>query len=138
MVLISHYFTAEKPTRLRGPNLDGAWCDELSWWSKMEETWDMLSFALRLGTHPQRIITMTPRPNKLVKKLLEREGKDTVVTRGATYDNMNNLSGIYIDELKEKYEGTRLGRQEIGGELLTDADGALWNYDMLDKLRVLN
>ena len=132
----SHYFTAEKPTRLRGPNLDGAWCDELSWWSKMEETWDMLSFALRLGAHPQRIITMTPRPNKLVKKLLEREGKDTVVTRGATYDNMNNLSGIYIDELKEKYEGTRLGRQEIGGELLTDADGALWTYEMLDKLRI--
>ena len=133
----SHYFTAEKPTRLRGPNLDGAWCDELSWWSKMEETWDMLSFALRLGAHPQRIITMTPRPNKLVKKLLEREGRDTVVTRGATYDNASNLSGIYIDELKDKYEGTRLGRQEIGGELLTDADGALWNYDMLDKLRVL-
>ena len=131
----THYFTAEKPNRLRGPNLDGAWCDELSWWSKMEETWDMLSFALRLGAHPQRIITMTPRPNRLVKELIKREGKDTVVTRGATYDNVGNLSATYVAELREKYEGTRLGRQEIGGELLTDADGALWNYTMLDGLR---
>ena len=131
----SHYYTAEKPTRLRGPNLDGAWCDELSWWSKMEETWDMLSFALRLGTHPQRVITMTPRPTKLVKRILEREGKDTVVTRGPTYDNVSNLSSIYIQELKDRYEGTRLGRQEIGGELITDADGALWNYDLIDGLR---
>ena len=132
---LTHYYTAEKPTRLRGPNLDGAWCDELSYWSKMEETWDMLTFALRLGAHPQRIVTMTPRPTRLVKELLKREGKDTVVTRGATYDNVGNLSPNYIKDIKEKYEGTRLGRQEIEGKLLVDADGALWNYTMLDGLR---
>ena len=115
----SHYFTAEKPTRLRGPNLDGAWCDELSWWSKMEETWDMLSFALRLGAHPQRIITMTPRPNKLVKKLLEREGRDTVVTRGATYDNMQAICLVYIlMNLKRNMKELGLVGRRLAGNCL--------------------
>ena len=133
----THYFTAEEPDRLRGPNLDGAWCDELGAWKKADETWNMLRFTLRYRDNPKVIVTTTPRPTPLVKKLLAREGKDVVVTRGSTYDNAANLASDYVQELKEQYEGTRLGRQEISGELLTDAPGALWNYEILDTHRVM-
>lgn len=132
---VTHYFTSEKPNRLRGPNLDYAWCDELTYWKYVQDTWNMLSFALRLGKRPQRIITMTPRPIKLLRDLLKREGKDVVVTRGSTYDNIDNLAEDFVREIKDTYEGTRLGRQEIGGELLNEAEGALWNHDMIGELR---
>ena len=127
-------FTSEKPDRLRGPNLDGVWCDELSYWRYLDDAWNNLMFCLRYQENPQCVITMTPRPVKLIRTLLDRH--DTILTRGSLYDNKDNLSASYIERVKERYEGTRLGRQEIWGELLEDVEGALWNLDLIDKTRV--
>lgn len=122
-------FTAEKPERLRGPNLDGFWADELSWWRYVEETWDNLMFALRLGRNPRGVITMTPRPIKIIRDIMSRD--DVNVVRGSTYDNRSNLAQTYIDRIEEEYAGTRLGRQELFGELLDDVLGALWTHESI-------
>lgn len=127
-------YSSEKPDRLRSGNHDAAWCDEVSYWAKPDYVWDMLMFTLRIGV-PQCVITMTPRPIRLVKKIVAREGDDAIITRGATHDNIANLSDIYIKKVIQPYVGTRLGRQEINGEILMDAEGALWNHAQLDECR---
>ncbi|KKM17735.1 hypothetical protein LCGC14_1672740 [marine sediment metagenome] len=129
-------FTSEKPDRLRGPNLDKVWCDELAAWQKLDETWDMLQLCLRYGSDPQAIITTTPRPKKVLRDLMKRENKDVAVTRGSTYDNAANLSPRFIQEIIREYSGTQLERQEIYGELLDEFEGALWSYSILDRNRV--
>ena len=130
----TNLYTSEKPRRARGANLDLIWCDELSWWQYPETMWDNLMFGLRVGS-PRIIVTMTPRPIQLVKDLIAREdGNHVVVTRGSTYDNMDNLADIYLEEVIKPYEGTTLGRQELGGELLMDIDGALWNHEQIERL----
>lgn len=134
---ITLLFTSERPSRLRGPNLDYAWCDELPYWKYVRATWNNLSFALRKGKKPQRVITMTPRRISIVKELLAREGQDVVVTRGSTYDNVGNLSADFLKELSH-YEGTTIGRQEIHGEVLDEEEGALWNHAQLDALRTFD
>ena len=131
----THLYTSEKPNRLRGANHDAAWCDEVSYWAYPTMAWDMLMLTLRYGKKPQVIATMTPRPIAVIRQLLAREGRDVVITRGSTYDNLTNLSPSFVDEVINQYEGTRLGRQEIGGELLEDVEGALWNHELLDTLR---
>lgn len=126
-------FSADEPERLRGPQHDGAWCDELGSW-RYPEAWDMLMFGLRLGLNPRVVITTTPRPTKLVRELVNDPG--IFVTRGSTYDNRANLAPTFFSQIVRKYEGTRLGRQELEAELLEDVPGALWNHRMIDDARV--
>jgi len=123
-------FSSEQPDRLRGPQFHRAWCDELGSW-KNPEAWDQLLFGLRLGVKPQVIITTTPKPTTLIKELVNN--KDSLVTRGSTFENQDNLAESAVKKLKEKYEGTRLGRQELFAEILEDVEGALWNRDMISK-----
>src|SRR5215831_2253734 len=127
-------FSAEEPERLRGPQHDAAVCDELASWSR-PETWDMLQFGLRLGRNPRCLVATTPRPTKLIRELLAREGRDVVVTRGSTYENRANLAPGFFDQIIGKYEGTRLGRQELEAELLEDTPGALWSHSIIDASR---
>ena len=131
---IATTYSADEPDRLRGPNHDLAWADEVAAW-RYPEAWDQLMFGLRIGDRPRAVATTTPRPTKLIRNLAERA--DCVVTRGSTYDNTANLSPAFLDEMRQRYEGTRLGRQELEAELLLDADGALWNRDMLDQARTV-
>jgi phage terminase large subunit-like protein len=131
---IATTFSAEEPDRLRGPQHDAAVCDELASWSRAE-TWDMLQFGLRLGRNPRCLVATTPRPIKLIRELLAREGRDVVVTRGSTYENRANLAPGFFDQVIRKYEGTRLGRQELNAELLDDTPGALWSHGIIDAAR---
>ena len=100
-------YSAEEPNRLRGPQHHYCWCDELASW-KYPETWDMLLFGLRLGQHPQAVITTTPRPIPIIKDLMA--DPRCVVTSGSTYENRDNLAPTFISSIVRKYEGTRLGR----------------------------
>jgi phage terminase large subunit-like protein len=131
---IATTFSAEEPERLRGPQHDAAVCDELGAWSR-PETWDMLQFGLRLGANPRCLVATTPRPTKLIRELLAREGRDVAVTRGSTYENRANLAPGFFDQVIRKYEGTRLGRQELNAELLEDTPGALWSHGIIDAAR---
>lgn len=130
---IATLFSADEPDRLRGPQHDAAWCDELAAW-RYPEAWDMLLMGLRLGCDPKACITTTPRPIPLIRSLLA--DPHTKVTRGSTYENRANLAQAFLDAILTKYEGTRLGRQELEAEILDDVPGALWNRTLLEKLRV--
>ena len=127
--------TAFDPESLRGPQFDAAWVDELAKWKKGQEAWDQLQFALRLGDHPQVCVTTTPRNVDVVKKLLA--SPSTVRTHAPTQANAANLAASFLEEVRERYRGTRLGRQELDGVLLTEAEGALWTTQMLEAGRVL-
>ena len=126
-------FSGEEPDRFRGPQFHGGWFDELAAF-KYPEAWDQYQFGLRLGTHPQTIVTTTPRPTKLIKDLIAREG--VRVIRGSTFDNAKNLAPSALAELKLRYENTRLGRQELYGEILDNVEGALWTREMIELARV--
>lgn len=132
----SHFklFSAEEPERLRGPQHHRIWGDELGAWRYAEQTWDQAQFGLRLGEHPRFIITTTPRPTALIKKLMN--DPRTHVTRESTYDNESNLPKVILNKFRERYEGTRLGRQELDAEILSDVAGALWRRAQIDELRV--
>lgn len=130
---IATTFAAEKPDRLRGPQHDTAWCDELCAWKYPQATWDMLAFGLRLGD-PRVCVTTTPRPIPTLKDILR--DPTTRTTRGSTYDNAANLAKRFLERLKRKHEGTRLGRQELFAELLEDTPGALWTLGLLERNRV--
>ncbi|WP_449649477.1 DNA-packaging protein [Tateyamaria pelophila] len=131
---IATVHTANDPEGLRGPQFDAAWVDELAKWKKGQETWDMLQFALRLGDDPRVCVTTTPRNVGVLKNLLERPS--TVVTHAPTEANAGNLAASFLEEVRSRYAGTRLGRQELDGVLLSDAEGALWTSEMLEGLRV--
>ncbi len=122
-------YTAEAYEKLRGPQFDGAWIDELAKFPNAKKVWDQLMFCLRLGNHPKVIVTTTPRPIPVIQKLLK--DKMTYVTRGSTYENKDNLSTSYIKHLMDQYEGTRLGAQEIHAEVLSQIQGALWTRNMI-------
>lgn len=130
---IAFTYNATQPDQLRGPQHHFAWADELAKWQYMQDSWDQLQFGLRLGVHPQQVVTTTPRPMPLIKKLIN--DPDTVVTRGRTYDNVGNLAGPFLKQIEERYGGTRLGRQELEGELLEDIPGALWSRTKIDEAR---
>lgn len=130
---IATVFTADEPERLRGPQHDGAWADEVGSW-RYPDAWDMLQFGLRLGIDPRVVVTTTPKPIKLVRDLVK--SPTTAITRGSTYDNAANLAAPFLEAIKAKYEGTRLGRQELYAEILDDVPGALWTRVMLDASRV--
>jgi phage terminase large subunit-like protein len=129
-------FSADEPERLRGPQHHGAWCDEPASWRYGTEAWDQLQFGLRLGDHPRTVVTGTPKPIRLVKTLAERGAPEVVITRGSTFDNAANLAPAALAELRARYEGTRLGRQELYAELLLDTPGALWTQATIDDDRV--
>jgi phage terminase large subunit-like protein len=129
---VATLFSADEPERLRGPQHDSAWCDELASW-RYPEAWDMLMFGLRLGTDPRAVVTTTPRPTKLLRELIA--DPTVVVTRGSTYENRPNLAPAFLGQIVRKYEGTRLGRQELEAELLEDVPGALWNRGLIEATR---
>lgn len=130
---IATTYSADQPDQLRGPQHDFAWADELAAW-RYEDAWDQLSFGLRLGLDPRCVVTTTPRPTKLIRDLVKQQG--TVVTGGSTYENIANLAPTFINSIITKYEGTRLGRQELLAQILDDVPGALWTLKQIDKLRV--
>lgn len=126
-------FSSEKPRQLRGPQCDTAWADELAAWEK-PDTWNQLLFGLRLGNDPRVCVTTTPRPTKQVREILA--APTTAVTRGSTYENAANLAEDFLTDILKKFEGTRLGRQELDAEVLEDTPGALWKLADLDADRV--
>lgn len=131
---IAQLFSAEDPNGLRGPQFHLAWCDELAKWRYAEETWDMLQFALRLGHHPRQLVTTTPRPIPLLKRLIGDAA--TVTTRTRTIDNIRFLAPSFITEMSRRYAGSTLGRQELEGELIEELAGALWRFDWIETARV--
>jgi len=130
----AHVFSAEDADSLRGPQFDVAWCDEVAAWPKGQEVWDMLQMALRLGEAPRAVVTTTPRPVPLIKALVA--DKQTVVTRAKTAGNAANLAPGYLEIIERAYGGTRLGRQELDGELIEDIAGALWTRRLIARGRV--
>lgn len=130
---IATAYSADEPERLRGPNHDLAWCDELCSW-RYPAAYDMLLFGLRIGINPRVIITTTPKPTALIKQTIKEA--TTHITRGTTYENERNLARVFLEQIVSKYEGTRLGRQELNAEILDDTPGALWKRDEIDEQKV--
>ena len=130
---VATLYSAEEPDRLRGPQHEAAWCDELCAWKNIE-SFDMLMLGLRLGKNPRVIVTTTPKPLKIIKEMLT--DPQVAVTRGSTFDNVDNLAPQFIEQIVKRYEGTRLGRQELYAEVLDDTPGALWKMDLIDEQRV--
>src|SRR5579859_85430 len=128
-------YSAEEPDALRGPQHDGAWADELAAWQN-PDAWDQLMFGLRLGKQPRVVGTTTPRVTPLVKALAK--SPTTHLTTGTTYENKSNLAPTFFTEVIKKYEGSRLGRQELLAELLEDAESALWKRSLIEEQRVTN
>jgi len=131
---VASIYNGTEPDQLRGPQHDAAWCHELAKWRYATDAWDQLQFGLRIGDNPQVCITTTPRPIGLLKDIIK--DPDTVVTGGSTFDNSDNLAPKFLSTIKRKYEGSRLGRQELDAELLEDLEGALWKRALIDALRV--
>lgn len=131
---IASIHTAYDPEGLRGPQFDAAWVDELAKWKKAEETWVQLQFALRLGQDPRVCVTTTPRDVAVLKDLLKLSS--TVVTHAPTEANAANLAQGFLEEVRARFDGTRRGRQELDGVLLTGAEGALWSNEMIEASRV--
>lgn len=127
-------FSAHEPESLRGPQFDAAWVDELAKWKKAEEAWDQLQFALRLGSNPRQVVTTTPRNVAVLKAILNNPS--SVVTHAPTDANRAYLAASFLEEVKARYGGTRMGLQELEGALLEDAEGALWTSQMIERSRV--
>jgi len=127
-------YAAIEPDRLRGPQFHRIWADELAAW-RYPEAYDQMMFGLRLGTNPKLVITTTPRPSKLIKDLVKRNGDDVVLIKGSTFDNAENLAESSLKLLKEKYENTSLGRQELYAEIIEEVEGALWTMHLIDRSR---
>jgi len=130
---IGHVRSGAQPDKVRGLQGDTAWLDELASWQYPRETKELLDFCLRLGD-PKQVITTTPKPLVLLKEIMEDPA--TVTTRGSTYDNVANLSPAFIAQIEARYEGTTIGRQELYGDLLDEAEGALWTREILAAHRV--
>ncbi|WP_246659904.1 MULTISPECIES: DNA-packaging protein [Methylosinus] len=133
--VVAQAFSAEDPESLRGPQFSAAWCDELAKWRYAEESWDMLQFGLRLGEWPRQLVTTTPRPIPLLKRLLS-EGR-VVTTRATTRQNAANLAPSFLESVVAQYAGTRLGRQELDGDIVEERADALWSRDMLEAARIV-
>ncbi len=131
---VAQAFSSEDPEALRGPQFEVAWADEIAKWRHAEEVWDMLQFGLRLGTRPRQVATTTPRSVPLVRRLVADPA--CVVSRASTRANAFNLAPRFLDTVVGRYQGTRLGRQELDGELIEDRDDALWRRDEIERSRV--
>ncbi|WP_108811156.1 phage terminase large subunit family protein [Sphingorhabdus sp. Alg231-15] len=134
----AYLYSAAEPEGLRGPQHSHSWCDEIAKWTnnagQAQAAWDNLKMGLRLGDAPKITATTTPRPVPLVRALVKDSG--TVTTRGSTEDNVANLPSAFIQVMEADYGGTRLGRQELNGELIEELEGALWTRAMLEECRV--
>jgi phage terminase large subunit-like protein len=131
---VAEGFSADDPESLRGPQFTAAWCDEIAKWREPDKAFDMLQFALRLGLNPRQVITTTPRPIPLLKRLMAEP--TTAITHAGTIVNARNLSPVFLSTVVSRYAGTHLGRQEIDGELIEDRPGALWSRRMIEECRV--
>lgn len=130
----AHCFSAEEPDRLRGPQHDFVWADEMAAWHYVQDTWDMVIFGLRLGLNPQVMISTTPRPIPLLRELMR--SKHTIVTKSSTLANKDNLSELAVQRMIDRYQGTRIGRQELNAELLEEMEGALWNRETIEACSI--
>jgi phage terminase large subunit-like protein len=126
-------YNGTEPDQLRGPEFDTCWCDEFAKYRYARDLWDMLQFTMR-KPDPRVLVTTTPRPIPVLKEILA--DPRTVTTRGSTLDNKGNLPSSFIKAVIDKYEGTRLGRQELNAEILDDVPGALWSHEMIDAARI--
>jgi phage terminase large subunit-like protein len=131
---VAQLFSADDPESLRGPQFGAAWADELAKWRYAQQTWDMLQFCLRLGDRPRQAVTTTPRPVPLIKRLIA--DPDVAISRARTEENAGNLAPSFLSAIVGSYRGTRLGRQELDGELIEDRPDALWQRDIIDACRV--
>jgi phage terminase large subunit-like protein len=131
---IAQAFSADDPESLRGPQFGAAWADELAKWRRADAAFDMLQFALRLGAQPRQVITTTPRPSALIKRLLA--DPHTAVTRAPTRANAYNLAPAFLETIAARYAGTRLGRQELDGEIVEDRPDALWSRALIEAARI--
>ncbi|WP_370877201.1 DNA-packaging protein [Kaistia dalseonensis] len=131
---VAFCFSSEDPESLRGPQFEAAWADELGKWRHQEACWDMLQFGLRLGTVPRQLVTTTPRATPLLRRLVKAER--TVITRASTRANLGNLAPGFLERVVGRYQGTRLGRQEIDGELIEDRADGLWSRNGIEAMRV--
>lgn len=129
---VASMFSSEDPESLRGPQFDAAWCDELAKWKHAQDTWDMLQFGLRLGNAPRQVVTTTPRPTALLRHLMNDSA--VPVSRMKTAENERNLAEGFLDLIRERYGDTRLGRQELDGELIDDRPDALWSRPQLESI----
>lgn len=130
---VAQVFSSEDPESLRGPQFAAAWCDELAKWAHADACWDMLQFGMRLGDRPRQLVTTTPRPIALLRRLLADPG--VTLTRMATVENAGNLAPGFLDAVNRRYAGTRLGRQELDGEMIDDRPDALWTRAALEAAR---
>jgi len=131
---ICHLFSAEKPGQLRGPQFHLAWLDEFAKFRKALAVWDQIEFSTRLGTNPRIMISTTPRPIKILRKIINDKG--TITTRSRTIENADNLSSVFMDRIIEKYKGTRMGRQELDAEILDEVEGSIVNPEMILRSRL--
>lgn len=131
---VGYCFSSEDPDGLRGHEFSAAWSDELCKWRRPEETWSNLQLALRLGERPRQVVTTTPRPMKLLKRLLAADGAR--IARATSYDNAQNLPRAFLEQIAAAYAGSALGRQELLGEIVEDRAGALWTWDMIEAARI--
>lgn len=131
---VAQIFSAHDPESLRGPQFDCAWVDELAKWKKASDTWDMLQFGLRLGNQPRQVVTTTPRNVGVLRDILRNAS--TTVTHAPTEANRAHLAASFLSEVRARYAGTRLGRQELDGLLVDEAEGALWTAVLLDRARL--
>lgn len=128
---VCHCFSGEEPDRLRGPQHEFIWADELAAWPYVQDAWDMAMFGLRIGENPQVMISTTPRPIQIIRELIK--SPYTMVTRSSTLRNRANLSEVAVERMISRYAGTRIGRQEMDAELLEEMEGALWNREMIEN-----
>lgn len=132
----AHLFSSARPHALRGPQFDAAWCDEVGKWRNDQMTWDMLQFGLRLGNRPQQVLTTTPRDTQLLRNLID--DPNCVVTKSSTRANTANLAPQFLRDIIGRYQGSRLGRQEIEAEMLDDRGAGLWTPDLIERQRCHN
>jgi phage terminase large subunit-like protein len=132
---VAQIFSAEEPESLRGPQFDAAWCDELCKWRYAQEAFDMLQFGLRLGAHPRQTITTTPRPIALLKRLIA--DPSTALAKMPTRENAYNLAPTFLQSIMERYAGTKLGRQELEGEIVDTREDSLFPRARIEAARVL-
>jgi len=131
---VAYCFSAEDPDGLRGYQFDAAWADEVCKWRYPDETWSNLQLALRLGQRPRQMVTTTPRPMALLRRIMA--AKTTIISRASSYDNRANLADAFFSEIASAYEGTKLGRQELLGEIIDDLEGALWTWKLIEAARI--
>ncbi len=130
---VATLYSGHNYEKLRGPQFDGAWVDELAKFDDPEAAWDQLMMGLRLGETPRVVVTTTPKPSPFLRRLCTLPG--AVVSRGSTFENKKNLSSSYLEAMKQRYEGTKLGKQELEGQFVAAEENALWSYDLLKKCR---